>query len=155
MSLQTLTHALEALITDEIAGKAKLEHELERQETAIVTAMRDELDLATRGIELELGRELDRSRRRTAIFARLAAHWGVSANALTLGSIVERLGPAGENLERLRGELRASIAAVLRKNRRVARLVQVHSGIVNETVSSLLGVASVDQEPGALFEARG
>jgi hypothetical protein len=155
MSLQTLTGALEKLIEDEIAGKAQLEQALVRQERAIVEALRDELDLATRAIELELGRELDRSRRRVAIFARLGAHWGVAGNALTLGGIVERLGPAGANLERLRGELRASIAAVLRKNRRVARLVHVHSGLVNETVSALLGVASVDQEPGALFEARG
>jgi hypothetical protein len=85
----------------------------------------------------------------------MGAHWGVSANALTLGSIVERLGPAGEPLERLRDELRTRIAAVLRKNRRVARLVHVQSSLVNDTVSTLLGVASVDQEPGALFEARG
>lgn len=155
MSLHTLTNALEKLIEDEIAGKAQLEGALESQENAIVAAHRDELDLATRAIELELGRELDRSRRRAAIFARLGAHWGVAGNALTLGSIVERLGPAGENMERLRGELRTRIASVLRRNRRVARLVHVHSGLVNETVSALLGVASVDQEPGALFEARG
>lgn len=155
MSLQTLTNALEKLIEDEIAGKAQLEEALENQEKAIVAAQRDDLDVATRAIELELGRELDRSRRRAAIFARMGAHWGVAGNALTLGSIVERLGPAGANLERRRGELRARIAAVLRKNRRVARLVQVQSSLVNETVSELLGVAGVDQEPGALFEARG
>jgi hypothetical protein len=155
MSLQTLTNALEKLIEDEIAGKTQLEHQLERQEKAIVASLREELDLATRGIELELGRELDRSRRRSAIFARMGAHWGVSANALTLGSIVERLGSAGGPLDRLRGELRARIASVLRKNRRVARLVYVQSSLVNETVSTLLGVASVEQEPGALFEARG
>ena len=155
MSLMTLTGALEKLIEDEIAGKAQLEQALVLQERAIVEALRDELDLATRAIELELGRELERSRRRVAIFARLGAHWGVAANALTLGGIVERLGPAGVDLDRLRAELRARIASVLRKNRRVARLVGVQSALVNETVSTLLGLAGVDQEPGALFEARG
>ena len=155
MSLHTVTKALEKLIEDEIAGKMQLEQALERQEAAIVESQRDDLDVATRAIELELGRELDRSRRRAAIFTRLGAHFGVAGNALTLGGIVERLGPAGADLDRLRGELRTRIASVLRKNRRVARLVHVHSGLVNETVSALLGVASVDQEPGALFEARG
>jgi len=62
MSLHTLTNALEKLIEDEIAGKAQLERALESQENAIVAAQRDELDLATRTVELAAELELDRAR---------------------------------------------------------------------------------------------
>jgi hypothetical protein len=155
MSLQTLSTALEALIADEIAGKQRLESTLDRQELAIVAARSDDLDVATRAVELELEREMDRARRRDAIFSRMAAHWGISARTLTLASIVERLGPQGDGIARMRVDLRARIAAVLRKNRRVARLVSVQSTLVNDTVAALIGVAGPDQEPGALFEARG
>jgi hypothetical protein len=74
---------------------------------------------------------------------------------LTLASITERLGASGERIGAMRGQLRAAIADVLRRNRRVARIVSVQQGIVNETVSTLLGVVGNEQEPGSLFEARG
>jgi hypothetical protein len=155
MSVKTLSEALEALIGDEIAGKSRLEQELERQEKALVSGRPDDIDAATHAVEIELAREFDRARRREAIFARLASSWNVSAGALTLASIAERLGAGGEKLDAMRGELRASIARVLRRNRRVARLVHVQRGIVNDTVTALLGVGASDREPGALFEVRG
>jgi hypothetical protein len=155
VSLSKLTEALEALIRDEIAGKSRLSQEIGRQETALVSGSPEDIDVATRAVEMELARELDRTRRRDAIFARLAAHWSVSASVLTLSSIAERLGDGGRKLVALRADLRAAIADVLRGNRRVARLVSVQHGVVNETFATLLGVDAKNQEPGALFEARG
>jgi hypothetical protein len=155
MSLQTLADALEALVRDEIAGKVRLVREIGRQETALVSGRPEDIDVATRAVEVELAKELERARRRDAIFTRLAAHWSVSTRTLTLSSIAERLGSGGEKLRALRADLRVAIADVLRKNRRVARLVTVQHGVVTETVATLLGVGAQDQEPGALFEARG
>jgi hypothetical protein len=155
VSLQKLTDALESLVRDEIAGKARLAQELGRQQEALVSGSPDDIDIATRAVEVELAREMERTRRRDAIFARLAAHWSVSASVLTLSSIAERLGDGGHGLASLRADLRAAIADVLRRNRRVARLVSVQHSVMNDTFATLLGVGANDQEPGALFEARG
>lgn len=155
MSLHTMAEALLALLHDEIEGKSRLANGLERQERALVAGPPAAIDAATRVVEVELAREMDRARRRDAIFKRLAAHWNVSPGALTLASVAERLGAHTERLATLRAELRAAIAVVLRRNRRVARLVSVQSSLVNETVAALLGSSSVNPEPGALFEARG
>ena len=151
---QNVLNALEALLTDEIGGKTRLSRELARQERALISGTPDEVDEATRAIEVEVGRELERARRRDVIFGRLAAHWNVAASALTLSSIVERAGDAGRRIDELRGELRGLVADVLRRNRRVARLVAVNNEVMDETIAAVLGTTKGNQEVGVIFDAR-
>jgi hypothetical protein len=92
MIAQKFVNALEVWLVDEVAGKERLVRELERQEIALVRGTADEITGATQAIENEITAEIDRSRRREVIFARLGAHWNVAPGTLTLGSIAERAG---------------------------------------------------------------
>lgn len=151
---QSFLNALEVWLSEEIAGKLRLLRELERQERALVKGTADEIEVTTRCVEAEIMAEIERSRRREAIFARLAAQWNVAASALTLSSIVERASGSGQRIDELRIELRALASTALRRNRRIARLVHVHQTIVQETVAALIGTSGHDEEPGALYSAR-
>ncbi|MDZ4772653.1 MAG: flagellar export chaperone FlgN [Planctomycetota bacterium] len=154
MIAQKFINALEAWLVDEVAGKERLVVGLERQENALVNGTAEEIGAATRAIEAEISQELDRSRRREVIFARLGAHWNVAPVALTLGSIAERAGQSGARIEELRDRLRLLVAESLRRNRRVARLVHVHQSVVQETLTALVGSQGAMTETGALFDAR-
>jgi hypothetical protein len=154
MIAQKFVNALEAWLVEEVAGKERLVRELERQENALVRGTPEEITSATQAIENEITLEIDRSRRREVIFARLGAHWNIAPVALTLGSIAERAGPSGGRIEELRDRLRLLASEALRRNRRVARLVHVHQSIVQETLTALVGSRDSLAETGALFDAR-
>lgn len=154
MIAQKFFNALEAWLVEEVAGKERLVRELERQETALVRGTAEEIMSATKAIENEITQEIERSRRREVIFARLGAHWNIAPGALTLGSIAERAGQSGGRIEELRDQLRLLATEAVRRNRRVARLVHVHQSIVQETLTALVGSSDSFHEPGALFDAR-
>jgi hypothetical protein len=151
---QKFMNALEAWLVEEVAGKERLVNELEKQERALVRGTAAEITAATLSIENEITQQIDRSRRREVIFARLGAHWNVAPGALTLGSIAERAGQSGARIEELRDRLSIQCSEALRRNRRVARLVQVHQSIVQETLTALVGSPDALTETGALFDAR-
>ena len=154
MIAQKFVNALEAWLVEEVAGKERLVRELERQEHALVRGTPEEIASATRSIEVEIAQEIERSRRREVIFARLGVHWNIAPGALTLGSIAERAGQSGARIEELRDRLRLLGSEALRRNRRVARLVHVHQSIVQETLTALVGSRDSTAETGALFDAR-
>ena len=154
MIAQKFVNALEVWLVEEVAGKERLVRELERQETALVSGTAEEITSATQAIENEITGEIDRSRRREVIFARLGVHWNIAPSALTLGSIAERAGQSGARIEELRDRLRLLGSEALRRNRRVARLVHVHQSIVQETLTALVGSRDSLEETGALFDAR-
>lgn len=151
---QNLLNALEAWMSEEVAAKQRLVRSLELQERALVSGTPDDILATTASVEGEITAEIERSRRREAIFARLALHWNVAANALSISSIVERASIAGQRIDELRGELRALAASAMSRNRRIARLVQVHQSIAQETLAALIGSSGSDGEPGGLFDAR-
>lgn len=156
MNLQSLWLHLEQWMHEEIAGKRKLAELITEQEAALLAHKIDELDRATAAVNVELGRETERSRRRQRIFALLAQHWGVDAAALTLGSICERGGQDADAIARLRDELRDAAALVLRKNRRFARFATAHSRLVQDTLALVLhgDVNALPRDSGAVFDAR-
>lgn len=154
MIAQKFVNALEAWLVEEVAGKERLVRELERQEQALVRGTAEEVTNVTRVIETEITQEIERSRRREVIFARLGVHWNIAPAALTLGSIAERAGESGSRIEVLRNRLRGLTAESLRLNRRVARLVNVHQGIVQETLTALIGSSGALAETGVFFDAR-
>lgn len=151
---QNFINALEVWLNDEISGKMRLVGALAAQEQALVDGKSEDIMTATAVVARELEFELERSRRREAIFARLGSHWNVAADTLTLGSIAERAGASGVRLDELREELRTRVAEVLRRNRRIARLVHVHKSIVEETITALIGTHAPEGTTGALFDAR-
>lgn len=154
MIAQKFINALEAWLLEEVASKERLVVGLERQENALVKGTAAEIGNATLAIESEINQEIDRSRRREVIFARLGAHWNVAPVALTLGSIAERAGQSGGRIEELRNRLRLLASEALRRNRRIARLVHVHQSVVQETLTALVGTQGAMTETGALFDAR-
>ena len=151
---QNFINSLEVWLNDEITGKRRLVAALEAQERSLVDSKSEDITRATAVVARELEIEIERSRRREAIFARLGSIWNVAAGTLTLGSIADRAGASGARLDELREVLRTQVAEVLRRNRRIARLVHVHKSIVEETITALIGTHAPEGATGALFDAR-
>lgn len=154
MSPQGLLNALEAWLSDEIAGKERLVAVLEAQEQALGRGSPEGITEATLRVATEVEADVERARRREMLFARLGAHWKVAASTLTLGSIVERASGGGARIAELRARVRELAAEVLRRNRRITRIVHVHQSIVQETLTALVGSHDPLSETGALFDAR-
>ncbi len=97
-----------------------------------------------------------RSNQRVRLLRELAEHWHIAPDAITLGSIVRRLGPAGVRLSELRMELRDGVAHVLGRNRRLSSLIGMHRRI-NRDVMNLVLTGQEDGEvsdSGFLINAR-
>lgn len=135
---RTLAVHLAAWAKDEVAAQQQLLAALERQEEAV--RVRDHGAIESAGEELERlsGTGATRARRRDFLLGQLAELWQVPRSVLTLGSVIERLGPKGELLVDLRAELRDGAALVLKKSRRVAALVNAFRRLSNEVVELLL-----------------
>ena len=76
-------------------------------------------------------------------------------SALTLGSIVDRLGDAGAPLAQERERLRDVVLDVQRVNRRVAALIRMHREVTRDILNSVLGEGSgtLPFEGGTLIDA--
>ena len=146
---------LEGVLRRELNGQAALLELLRRQETAVIGRTPEALTEITERIEQELSSAAARRLEREPIMHKLALLLGVVPSALTLGSLIERLGADGERLQPLREDLRTVTSKVVRQNRRVAALVGLHRRLNQEVLEHLL--AQDDSNPlersGALVDA--
>lgn len=156
MNLRTLTNKLQACIQEELQARERTLELLTRQERAILDNRSEDLAQATSKLERELVGGVERGARRDEIFRALARLWSVPVNAMTLSSIIERLGSGAGGLSRLRDELRDQTARVVRANRRIAALTRLHRRLVQDVLGALFQ-EEVDAMPlagaGTLIDA--
>ena len=62
----------------------------------------------------------------------------MSGRSLTISSIIERLGPAGERVALLRTDLRQTLARVTREGRRVAAQARYQHKLIGDLVQGVL-----------------
>jgi hypothetical protein len=155
MNVASLIKHLEANVVEELGAKKAALQSIKAQELAITERDPDALEKTMDAMNSILPGDTSRAKRRTRLIAELSELWKVPADALTLGAIVRRLGPEGERLEKLRGELRQAVAEVLKRNRRLSSLIGMHRRVNNEIISVVLGVDDRDQLPssGTLVDA--
>lgn len=145
--LQSLVNALQAWAQEELAGQRRILELVARQEQALCANDTHALLEATQALEPELKTQSERAERRRRLFAKLAAHWHVDAEALSIGSILERCG-GHAGLAHLREELRRSSSELVRRNRRFAALAGAQRRLIEELVAGLLQ----QDDPRALHE---
>ncbi len=129
---------LEAWGREELDAQARTLELLEDQEQAALEHDLESVQATSAAMEALGSQGTARARRRDSLLAELAAVWNVPPSALTLASVSERLGAAGQALRALRTELRSTTAAVLRHARRVGLLLCAHRRIAGEVVELLL-----------------
>lgn len=134
----TLLGHLEAWVQEETGAQLRLLDLLERQEKAVSSKRSADMREAARKIEAELETRGARDRRRRDIFNAFARAWDVSANALTVGSIAERLGEHSERLVRMRTELASLTEEVRRMGRRATVLVRQNQSVLQEVIEFLV-----------------
>lgn len=149
MDLGSLRNHLLAWARDELASQERLAALLEAQEQATVAHDVRIVEEHTASIQAELGGAAGRAKRRETVVGALAAHWNVAATVLTLTSIAERLGPQGDVILEVRGDLRDTAARVARQVRRLGRLLSVHRQLARETIEILL----TDEQGNPLHDA--
>jgi hypothetical protein len=137
VSLQNLVLALDASLQAEIGAKNAQIEMLERQERALMARDSEGLAEATRDLQTQLQREIDRAAKRAGIMAELARLLGLPLPA-RVGAIVAALGTRGTSLGNRRAELRSRCATALRKGRHVAGLVRGHASLVEEALGRFL-----------------
>ncbi|MDA1264114.1 MAG: flagellar export chaperone FlgN [Planctomycetota bacterium] len=123
---------------EELEGQQAALALLERQERAV----RDRDLAGMETVSAELGKFAakgqSRAKRRNHLLGMLAGIWQVPQRALTLGSVVERLGTDGKQLAQLRQELRDGAAQVMRTMRKVGALVAAFRRVTGDVVELLL-----------------
>ncbi|MBL8863771.1 MAG: flagellar export chaperone FlgN [Planctomycetes bacterium] len=137
MNARQLVQRLEANLQAELGAKNREIETLARQEAAI--AARDVEALASASAELAeiLQRGTERAAARSAILAELGRALGLPA-PVRLGALADALDERGAVLHARRAELRERCAVAMKAGRRVAALVRMHAGIVDETLGRFL-----------------
>lgn len=133
-ALRADVNRVDALLREELASQRRLGALLEEQRRAVVARTPDALEDVTGRLEQELASAAARRQRRDELLRRVARTLGVAPSALTLGSLVERLGADGARLGELRLELRGAAADVVRANRQVAAAVALHRRLNQEVI---------------------
>lgn len=128
-----------ASLRDEVAAQERIAALLERQEQTVVSPSSDLFREATEALEAELGRAPHRATKRERVLRDLAELFGVARSALTITSLVERLGPAGDALRVERGRLESTVLEVQRRTRRVNALVRMHREVTRDLLQVVLG----------------
>jgi hypothetical protein len=162
MSVETHLIRLESWLQAETAAQGRMLGLLEEQERAMRAADARAILASGAPIEAELRTGGARERARRELVAGLAAELGVAAESQTLGSLLERAeaeaGARGriERLRRMRAELRALVADVLRRGRRIAGIARHHRGVLEELMRILQGGVDAEALPtgGGLIDAR-
>jgi hypothetical protein len=137
--LQSLSNHLLASLQGELAVQRRLLELVVAQREAVLERRPEAVEAATARLRAELERATARRTARSQAVGRLARHWGVSAAALTLASIAERLGARGAALRELRVELRGVGLELEREGRRLAMLLRYQRAFVQEVLQTLLG----------------
>ena len=146
---------LTAWAREECEAQAHALQVLEAQERAVRSRDLPAVEAASDDVRALGPRGMARARRRDQLLGQLAKAWEVPREALTLGSVVERLGDDAEELRQLRQELRDRASEVLRASRRVGVLVSAFRRVSGEVVEMLLteeGGAPL-HEGGSLVDA--
>ncbi|MFT6361706.1 MAG: hypothetical protein ACJAZ8_000100 [Planctomycetota bacterium] len=149
--LDGLIPRLEAWVQEELGAQRKLLENLKCQERAIVTTDLDSLDQY-----IQEGRDLraksgPRDRRRHMLLKDFERVWSVSAKAMTLGSIVARLGSNGRRLDILRRDLKTTLKEIGGLARRVRTFARYHQSVIHEVVEDVLETnADAISQGGAL-----
>ncbi len=128
-----------AAVREDIAAHERILEILAEQEASVRRPADERFQEATAALERELSRVPQRKIRRDRVLKGLAEHFGVASTALTIGSIVERLGDENSALARDRERLRELAIEVKRCNRRVATLVRLHRQVTRELIQVVLG----------------
>ncbi|MFT7542650.1 MAG: hypothetical protein ACI9K5_003630, partial [Gammaproteobacteria bacterium] len=101
-----------------------------------------------------------RERRRVAGLRSLARRFGVAVETLTLQSISERVSDCGldvSRLDRLRAEMRVSVADTLKRGRRIAGLARQHRSLMDNLFREIAedhGAPSPSGQDGSLLVNR-
>lgn len=146
---------LEDYLREELEAQARLDALLLEQERALTRAEGSELAERSRAVERELARSTGPAAMRKELIAELASHWEVEAGALTLSSVIERLGAPAEHLAPLRKELRSATARVFRRARRIAAAARYHQRLSSEILEAVFAAVEVETTPdgGILVDA--
>jgi chromosome segregation ATPase len=155
MSVQTHLRHAEAWAQAELGAQKRLLALLGEQERATLENDTTALQESTEQLDRELAGEPARARLRRQLAEGLGAEWGVDARALTIRSIAERAGDAGERLRALRDELREVAGEVSAAGRRLAALARLHRGVYADLIGVLAGPGSdgTGSEEGLLVRA--
>jgi hypothetical protein len=155
MNLQSTLNHLEACLVEEIQKQNDSVAWVESLEKAIAANASVEFEaLVANGAEVCRASDVV-SRRRKELVAQLAGYWKIPATALTLGGVVRRAEGRGARLGDLRGELRAAVATVMKRQRRLASLIGMHRRINADVMQIMLGCETQDQvkQGGSLINA--
>ncbi len=155
MNENSLLNHLTAYVQDEIAVRRRTLDLLSRQEAGIQNNDPGATAKAVEAIEQEMKGNSRRNSKRVGLIKKLALCWSLPADALTLGSIVERAGARAGMLAELREELRALTAKVLKRNRRLSALIGMHRRVIKEVIDTVLHeqVGAVMNGAGSLIDA--
>ncbi len=155
MKPQSLINHLVEHLRGEIDAKAQTLAWIDAQEGALAAHDAAAFAEAVERVGALMRAEEQRTKRRTELLERLAREWGVSVEALSLGGVARRMGPAGAPLEALRLELRQAVAGVIKRNRRLAALIGLHRRINTDICQLVLGCDNPEQveSGGALIDA--
>lgn len=134
-----LVNLLEANVRAEVKLRRAMLEQVEAQERAVLENRREDLELVLRQLEVLLTRAAEGAAARSRLLTGLGAAWRLDPRALTLGSVVLRLGTSGRGLGELRGELREVLATLARRNRRLGALIGLQRRIVRDVVGAVLG----------------
>ncbi len=132
--LQSELVQLEAWAQEELASQAELSKALNLQEAAVRAGSTEDLLAGTKAVESATRNNVLRERRRVAGLRTLARRFGVAVETLTLQSISERVAACGldvSRLDRMRADMRVSVADALRRGRRIASLARQHRSLMD------------------------
>ena len=146
--LATLLRHLEAYVQEEIGAQARTLALIEAQEQAVRSADHQAVAKSTRALEGELKSAAERARRRGLLIEGFGRLWGVDAGALTLASLIERVGPDADRLQRQRAELRELSGQVARRARRIGLAARAHQRLAREIIEGVLAAQGADVEGG-------
>ena len=150
MQLARHLNQLGGYVQEEISTRRRTLGLLEEQEAAIRANDSAAMAEAVKRLERDMTTNADRSRRRGKILEALSAEWGVPADLLSLGSIIERGGAQAAHLAPLRAELRTVTAEVVRKNRLLGALIGMHRRVIRDVIECVL-----DDDRGAALNGAG
>ena len=141
---------LAGCVQDELGAQRRVLALLDEQEQAIAANDPAATADAVERLEREMSTNGERAHRRHRLLEQLSVAWGVPADLLTLGSVVERGGARAAHLAPLRAELRELTAQVAKKNRLLGALIGMHRRVIRDVIEAVL-----DDEPGAALKGAG
>jgi len=155
MDLRARVLHLEAWAREELAAQRNVHAGLVGQAEGLRRHDLRALEVASLRLAAEADRAPARAVRRDRIVAGLAEELEVPAGLVTLGSLIERLGPLAGELPDLRAELRAVTGEVAKAARAVRRVARVLRDVQREILGALLGNGAAQpwSEEGTLLNA--